>query len=41
LFYALGGSHQLCQIVEIVWDLEPLPTSSTKRGERGVLKNLG
>jgi hypothetical protein len=23
---------QLCQIAEVVWDLEPLPASSTKRG---------
>jgi hypothetical protein len=32
---------QLCQIVEVVWDLEPLPASSTKGGKRGVLKALG
>ncbi len=23
---------QLCQIAEVVWDLEPLPASSTNRG---------
>jgi hypothetical protein len=23
---------QLCQIAEVIWDLEPLPASSTKKG---------
>jgi len=32
---------QLCQIAEVVWDLEPLPASSTKGGEKGVLKAPG
>jgi hypothetical protein len=32
---------QLCQIAEVVWNLVPLPASSTKGGERGVLKVPG
>jgi len=33
---------QLCQIVEVVWDLKPLTTSSTKKGGReGMLKVPG
>jgi len=32
---------QLGQIAEVVWDLEPLPASSTKKGRGGMLKAPG